>query len=444
MTARLLFSYCFAILFISSKVLAQNQDTLKNIQTSDNIKKGWNFGALPALAFDTDLGFRYGALMNLYNYGDGTVYPGYRHSIYMEWSRTTSGSGTNQFVYDSNYLIPGISVTAEASLLTEQALDFYGFNGYESYYNPTIEDTLSRMYYRYDRHLTRLKVDCKGRFFGVKNTKWISGITFFHTRIDTVDIDKLNRGKDEEDKIPYCKTLFDKYVQWGIIPENQKNGGNNCMISLGLVYDTRDNEPNPMKGIWTDILLLTCPSFLGNKFAYNRISITHRQYFTIIPENLNLACRFSYQAKISGAMPYYMLPYFYEPKYMRDGLGGGKTLRGIKRNRVVGEDFFMGNIELRWKFYHTLRFKQNFYFALTPFVDFGKITGRYSYSVNQEYQQEATSYLNEGKKETMHISYGAGIYCAMNRNFIVACSYGQAIDADDGKNGFYINLNYLF
>ncbi|MDD4190099.1 MAG: hypothetical protein PHI28_02120 [Mangrovibacterium sp.] len=35
------------------------------------IKNGWNFGALPAVTYDTDLGFQYGALANLYHYGAG-------------------------------------------------------------------------------------------------------------------------------------------------------------------------------------------------------------------------------------------------------------------------------------------------------------------------------------------------------------------------------------
>ena len=38
-------------------------------------KNGWNFGALPTITFDTDLGFQYGALVNLYDYGDGSRYP---------------------------------------------------------------------------------------------------------------------------------------------------------------------------------------------------------------------------------------------------------------------------------------------------------------------------------------------------------------------------------
>jgi hypothetical protein len=93
------------------------------------------FRRIAVLAFDTDLGFKYGGLTNLYYYGDGSIYPRYKHSLYFEWTRTTKGGGINQFIYDSEYLIPKIRVTAEASLLTEKTLDFYGFNGYEAYYN---------------------------------------------------------------------------------------------------------------------------------------------------------------------------------------------------------------------------------------------------------------------------------------------------------------------
>ena len=35
-------------------------------------------------------------------------------------------------------LIPGIRMLAEASYLTEKVLDFFGFNGYNAYYNPAL------------------------------------------------------------------------------------------------------------------------------------------------------------------------------------------------------------------------------------------------------------------------------------------------------------------
>src|SRR4030043_1996284 len=89
----------------------------KEKSKTDSIKTGWNFGGVPVVAYDRDIGFQYGALVNLYNYGDGSRYPMYDHSIYLEYSRTTKGSSTTQIRYDSDQLIKGIRTAAEASYL---------------------------------------------------------------------------------------------------------------------------------------------------------------------------------------------------------------------------------------------------------------------------------------------------------------------------------------
>jgi len=49
---------------------------------TEKVKKGFNIGGLPVIAYDTDLGFEYGLLVNLFHYGDGSTYPQYRHSLY--------------------------------------------------------------------------------------------------------------------------------------------------------------------------------------------------------------------------------------------------------------------------------------------------------------------------------------------------------------------------
>lgn len=428
-------------------VIAQT-DTSATEKKTDKIKTGWNFGALPAIAYDTDIGFKYGALVNLYYYGDGTQYPKYRHSLYFEWNHTTKGSGTSQFTYDSEYLIPGIRVSAEASYLTEQSLDFYGFNGYESLYNPDLEDEdsdiyLSRMFYNMDRRLLRLKADFQGKITG-KEFRWFAGLEYNKAQMGVVDVDKLNKGKDIEDQLADT-SLFANYVAWGIIPEDQADGGQTTLIKAGLVYDTRDIEANPMKGVWTDLQFLLAPGFLGNgDLSYSRVAITHRQYFTLAPEVLSLACRLSYQAKLGGNMPYYMLPFVYNtaPSITRDGLGGSKTLRGIMRNRVTGDDFLYGNIEMRWKFYRNILFNQNIYLALSGFIDGGMVTGKYNLDLSNVPDDQL--YLVQAGDEKPHLGAGAGLHIVMNQNFVIAVDYGRALDPDDGKSGLYIGLNFLY
>lgn len=421
----------------------------------EKIKSGWSFGGVPVVAYDSDIGFKYGALVNFFDYGDGSVYPGYKHSLYFEWSRTTKGSGINQFTYDSKYLIPGIRTTAEISYLTENALDFYGFNGYESYYNasfedddPTNSDYLSRLFFRNDRSLFRVSSDFQGAIIKDK-LNWVAGFAYYGNKIDTVDITSLNDGKDPEEMLPPVNGgLYGNYSRWGLLPEDQIDGGNTTLFKIGLVYDTRDNEPNPMKGIWTEMQLFYAPSFLGSgDYNYTRLALTHRQYFTIVPKTVNFAYRLSYQAKLSGEMPFYMLPFVFStaPQRTRDGLGGSKTMRGILRNRVVGEDFIYGNVELRWKVLRTVILNQNFYIALAGFADGGLVTGNYELQDPlSEYADEANAWLAQGDKESLHLSYGAGVHFALNENFIVTVDYGLASDPRDGDSGVYIGLDFLF
>jgi len=435
-------------LFLLQVIHAQDTTQVKNKDKVEKIKAGWSFGAVPAIAYDTDIGFKYGGVVNLYHYGDGSHYPQYDHSIYLEWSRTTKGSGINQFIYDSEYLIPKVRLTVEASLLTEKALDFYGFNGYKAYYNnnftdDTHPDYISRVYYKQERSLTRLKAEFVGKHIG-DHVKWFSGVAYYGNKISSVDIDALNEGQDPKDRLPDTALLYDQYISWGIIPDDQVDGGSTTLLKFGLVYDTRDNEPNPMKGLWSDIQLIAAPSFLGNEYAYSRIALTHRQYFTLAPKILSLAYRLSYQGKIGGEMPYYMLPFVYNmPPYVtRDGLGGAKTIRGVLRNRVVGEDFVYGNIELRWKFYRNVILNQNVYLALATFLDGGQITG--FYTPDKTGVPDAYKYLFPDVLEKLHMSYGVGLHVAINQNFILSADYGRAIDPRDGDSGFYIGLNFLF
>jgi len=447
-TKTLIVAVSLALFLFSIRAHAQ-VDSIKAANKADKIKTGWNFGALPVIAYDSDIGFKYGALVNVFHYGDGSQYPKYRHSLYFEWSRTTKGSGINQFTYDSEYLIPGIRVSAEASLLTEQSLDFYGFNGFNAYYNPDWEDDegdeyISRMFYNQERKLTRLKADFQGRIAGQK-FRWFAGIEYNHAKMATVDINKLNKGKDEEDLLPDTALLYDNYVEWGVIPEDQAEGGSTTLVKAGVVYDTRDIEANPMKGIWTDLQFLFAPSFLGNDdLAYTRLALTHRQYFTLVPQVLSLACRVSYQAKLGGTMPYYMLPFVYNtaPSLTRDGLGGAKTIRGVLRNRIVGDDFAYGNIELRWKFLRTIVFNQNIYLALSGFLDGGMITAKYDF--NKSGVPANQLYLVEDQDEKLHLGAGGGLHIVMNQNFVIAVDHGRALDPGDGKSGTYIGLNFLF
>ena len=445
---------CLLALIIATPSQAQQGTPDSTGQAKEEkIKKGLGFGALPVVGFNSDIGFQYGIIFNLFNYGDGSLYPAYKYSLYTEVSRTTKGSGVNQVFFDSKYLLPwGLRVTADLSYLTELALNFYGFNGYDAVYHKAFEDDaaegyISRMYYRHQRKFTRFTMDLQGRL-GFDALRWFGGIGYFDLRIATVDVDRLNKRKKEEDKLPDTTLLYDEYVNWGIIGQNEKDGGKVPSLKFGLIYDTRDHEANPMKGIWTEALLFYSPPILGNNdFAYLKLAVTHRQYITLVKDDLSLVYRLGYQGTLAGKVPFFMEPYMITSFAMStttDGLGGAKTLRGILRNRVVGESVGFGNLELRWKFFRTILWNQNLYLALNAFADAGKVFDKKEIHIDQASAPANDDLYFAPGTESLHVSAGIGFSVVLNRNFVVTFDYGRAFDSRDGKDGFYIGIGYLF
>jgi outer membrane protein assembly factor BamA len=423
------------------------------------VKTGWKFGgALPAISFDSDLGLQYGALVEFFNYGDGSRYPDFYDHTYTEISRYTKGSGIYRFMYESNHLIPGVHFTSDLSYLPDQASHFYGFNGYEAVFNTNWMDDknpdyLTRMFYRFERNQFRFKNDFQGKLYG-ENLQWSAGFAFQKFDIGSVDIEKLNKGK--KDKLPTIEEqpgLFERYQALGIISGSEANGGWVNTLKIGLAWDSRDNRPNPMKGLWTEMGIEVAPSFMGNDQGFSKFYLTHRQYFTLIPKNLSFVYRLGYQTTISGKTPF-----FYQSQVItsmltgatNEGLGGASTLRGVLRNRVIGDGIFYGNIELRWKPLRFDLFNQDIYIGLNAFYDFGLVTDKIDLPSNLEtrfsdlYPTESfSSYFNTGK-EKLHQSAGISIMPVMNENFVVAVDIGKAFNSQDGNLGIAIGLNYLF
>lgn len=452
------FTFLIAYMFMLSQesiIYCQNSNDSIPGKKEEKKKKGLNWNPFPVLGYNSDIGFQYGVLLDLYNYGDGSLYPGYKFAIYSEISRTTKGSGINQLFFDSKYLLPyNLRITADLSYLTQQALDFYGFNGYDVIYNPGFEDDsnengqyISRVFYRHQRKFTRFTLDLQGKLY-TKKLLWLGGLGYFDTRVSTVNIDKLNKGKSENEKLPDSTALlYDDYVNWGIIGENEKNGGKTPYLKAGVIYDTRSTEANPMKGIWTEVLFFMAPEILGNKdFSYIKLAITHRQYFTIVKDKLSFVYRLGYQGTIAGKVPFYMQPYMissFAKVTTTDGLGGEKTIRGILRNRVVGDGIAYGNLEARWKFFKTTLWNQNIYLGLNAFADAGTVIRKIDFDTNEIDPETAHLFFSE-EDESLHWAVGGGLRIVINENFVIAGDYGVALDNRDGKNGLYIGIGYLF
>jgi outer membrane protein assembly factor BamA len=423
------------------------------------------------VAFDADKGFQLGALLNIYDFGDGSTYPNTRQHWYFEASFFTKGSQLFVVSYDNRFLIPGVRWSTALTITNDKAMDFYGFNGYQSYYDfQKVLDGKKNddMYiytpkYRTNRLAALFKADFVGKI-GDTPLSWEAGYHLSYFKQGAINREKINKNKDENKMFPDSEpTLFEQYRTWGIIKDSEADGGLNSTVRVGLLFDTRDKEGAPSRGVWAEAHVMMAPKWLGTTNPYYKYSATFRHYVPIVSKDrLTFAYRLNYEGTFGRKAPYYVLPYMTTvgPTYDRDGMGGFRTVRGIMRNRVQGLDMASYNAELRWRFVQFTLWKQNIAFGLNVFSDGTMVTKGYDMSFGRtladfatpnEYEKakaEYTAYMAQGtEKDRPHITVGGGFRFIMNQNFIVCLEYGKPVGKlakQDGKGAFYINTGYLF
>ena len=469
--------YIFTILFatlLATSAVAQND--VEQSAKQEIVKTGYNFGPLPAVAFDADKGFQLGALLNIYDFGDGSTYPNTRQQWYFEASFFTKGSQLFVVSYDNRFLIPGVRWSSTFTLTNDKAMDFYGFNGYMSYYDhaqvaagkdkANHNDYIYTPKYRVNRLAMLFKSDFTGNIWQNKFF-WEAGYHLSYIKQgykdqQALNLEKINKNKEDYKMFPAEETpVFDLYRRWGIISEDEAWGGWNSTVRLGLLFDTRDKEGAPSRGVWAEAHATLAPKWLGTTNPYYRYSMTFRHYLPIVKNDiLTFAYRLNYEGTIGKSAPYYVLPFItvMGPSYDRDGMGGYRTIRGLMRNRVQGLDVASYNAELRWRFVNFALWNQNIAFGLSAFSDGTMVTRNYdmSFKGDEKYRAEYDEYMARTGNRTSdrpHITVGAGLRFIMNQNFIVAFEYGlpvskfskdEYIKNQDGDGALYINTGFLF
>lgn len=441
------------------------------IKAQEIVKKGFNYGPLPVVAFDADKGFQAGALLNIYDFGDGSTYPNPRQQWYFEASFFTKGSQLYVISYDTKFLIPGVRFSTALAVTNDKAMDFYGFNGYQSYYDyekvdagkKNDENYLYTPKYRVNRVAALFKADFIGNIWNNK-LFWEAGYHLSYFDEGAINREKINKNKDENKQFPSSEeTIFEQYRKWGIIPDSEADGGLNSSLRVGLLFDTRDKEGAPSKGIWAEAHTTIAPKWLGTKNPFFKYSATFRHYIPFIKnDKLTFAYRLNYQGTFGKTAPYYILPYITTmgQSYDRDGMGGFRTTRGIMRNRVQGLDMASYNAEIRWRFVSFQLWNQNIAFGLNAFSDGAMVTKPYDMSFKRlesdfasiddykKARQEYDEYMNQGlSSDRPHITAGGGLRFIMNQNFIVCFEYGKPVgkySKQDGNGAFYINTGFLF
>ena len=451
----------------------QAQDTIQNNdknkkekiynEKGELIKKGWNVGPLPVVGYNSDLGFQYGACVDIFNNCDGSRYPKFDYKMNLEVSAYTKGSVNLRFYGDYYSLIPNSRLFVDAGYFTDKRFEFYGFNGFASPYyndlyvmNPLMENfnaDYNSIFYRMDRKQFRFNSSLRRQFPFGKNLYYGVGLSYFNYNTGRIDIENKEFAYDQQ------KSLYELYRESGLIKENEADGGNVTQLKLAFIYDSKNHDSDPTNGAYFEATVTAAPDFIdGDGYSHATFNAVWQQYIPIVKENLTFAYRLVTQNVIAGDIPYYAMfnaNMLYYKKMSTDAIGGANSVRGINRNRVIGAGYAWLNAELRWKVTRFQFINQNWNVALNPFFDAGMVTQSYRLEeqeaawsvIEKEYNlsENEKNLLYSGEKEGLHTSAGCGLKLIMNKNFIISAEAAKSLDARDGEGlRVYIGFNYLF
>lgn len=201
-------------------------------------------------------------------------------------------------------------------------------------------------------------------------------------------------------------------------------GGIVSLVQTGLIYDTRDFEPDPTRGVVFELANEFSNPAIGSAFAFDKLFLQAKHYQRLWPERLErtvLATRLGYGTIFGDQAPFFE----YQDQWSTEGsinaLGGAQTLRGYKANRFLGRSLGFANVEVRHRLGEVDLLGQNLSFSLVPFLDVGAVGDRPA----------------QLRLDAVKASVGTGLRIGWNRSTVVVLDY--ALSPEDQQ--FFVGFN---
>lgn len=402
-------------------------------------RTGWSIQGLPLLNFNSDEGLGFGARALLVDAGDGSQAP-YRYALVAQFFQTTRGVAAHRLMFDApGFLESPWRLGLDLSLLNERFSPYFGL-GAAAAYEPTFaacddRDALATApdvcpgnpdfrglrYYSFEQR-TFPSVVFNARRSLVGPLQVALGYRFRLTKVSARygadDLGQLRDSRLEED------------ARAGLLTGAAAGGAGTfrtAEVTAGLLLDTRDNEPAPVRGMFHELTLRGAAGATGSSFDYWGATANLRFYHPVVSERVVAALRLMVDV-MGGDVPFFLLSSFGGVEW-RDGwggIGGVYTARGILKNRMQGEVKALANGELRWRFLSVAPGQQRVDFTLIAFLDAGQAWA------DARFRDDGLA----------RYAGGGGLRIAWEKNFIVRVDYG--VSPRDGTSGFYLDFNHLF
>jgi hypothetical protein len=341
-------------------------------------KTGTEIGVLPLIGGDTDNGFGVGAIGSIASFDkDHTPYKWQLQFATFIAARDsiTSPSYEDAFV---NMIIPQmldgrLRVELRPSFTRETALHFYGLGN-----QITIPANVDRTRDTYTRlhpqlaGMTRWKLN--------KESAWSA----------------LLGGQYLYNQISYASSSTIGQQAPMINPVGER-AHSVLRLETGIVYDTRDNELAPNRGMYHTLEFRVSPH-IGDAFPPRNVLA-----FRVVGDGL------------LGYVPFYELSRYEDTS----ALGGSLAIRGVPGYAFYGKAKVFGNIELRTRVTNFRLLDRRFKFGVATFIDGGRLWSDLRFSHPEL----------DGNGLGLHYGVGGGIRLQQGRAFLVRADLAWSPDA---------------
>jgi outer membrane protein assembly factor BamA len=275
---------------------------------------------------------------------------------------------------------------------------------------------------------TEYMLDLKADYALGKKGKWrvMAGYEIQHLDYKTfegMEAKAIDPASGVETEAPNGMSLLRRDQATGLISGLQ--GGWISIVQAALLYDTRDFEPDPTKGVYVEIANEFSGKVIGSQFDFNKLFLQGR-YYQKLPfgSRTVLAGRIGIGNIFGSKAPFFEFQDQWSPDGSINALGGKQSLRGYRANRFLARSLAFANVELRYRVTEFSFSKQRFALGVAPFFDMG--------TVRDDWQNLSFS--------NIRYSYGGGLRVAWNQSTILSFDYG--ISKEDKL--FFFGIGQIF
>ncbi len=198
-------------------------------------------------------------------------------------------------------------------------------------------------------------------------------------------------------------------------------------FEYAFVYDTRDDETAPRKGMYHEASVRYSPGGTGFfPYRYEQIDAAARFYYTIPGDRVTFAARVVGDVQLDH-------PPFYELARFEDtfALGGSNGVRGIPAQRYYGKVKVFGNLEARARLFSFHLLGKALRFGVAGFFDAGRL-----------WADTTAQPALDGSGLGLKFGTGGGLRLQQDKTFVVRLDAAWSPDAH--PIGGYFGVGEIF